>query len=97
MAIRTPPNLPFDYQIPDGMPLTYANLTYAQVFSGDFILSFFQAAQVIALTDEEAQKMKDVPARCVARVAMNAGQIASLMTVLKDLLEDMAAQAAITH
>lgn len=94
MPIRTPPNLPVKHNIPDDLRMTYSNYTYVQSLGGDIVISFFQAMQPIAVTEEEAKKTKSVPATCVARVAMNALQANQLMFVLQEILKDMVQQAS---
>jgi hypothetical protein len=89
MAILTPPNLPVEHQIPDGMPIIYSNYTYTQALGGDLLLNFFQATQPIAVTEEDAKKIDKITARCVVRISLNPLQAVGLVAAVTDLLQTL--------
>lgn len=85
-TILMPENLPVDRQIPDGMLFTYSNHTSVQALGGDLLLDFYQAANPLAATQAEADRIECIPARCVVRIALNQLQARDLASEIEDLL-----------
>lgn len=80
-----PRKIPLDWQIPEGMPILFANHMLVTEIHGQMLVTFFQAQPPVVLDGQESKwdTIDSVPAVAVARLAIPASQIPSVIAALQ--------------
>ena len=90
MATAQGKPIPIDWQIPEDLPVLFANNITVQHTEHEFILTFYQVTPpplLGPLAEQKLKQMEEVPAVAVARVAVSAGRLPDFIAAMQETLE----------
>jgi len=80
---------PVEWQIPEDMPILWANNFVIQHTANEFVLTFFQTVPPILIrpTRQDLEAIESVPARAVARIALTPHGVRQMLEAITENYE----------